>query len=195
MSQPAGFTALHADAVRALAEWAAPDAAQEQRCEEFLDVLLAHPDALWREGPPEHLTASALVLNAEGSHVLLTLHRKARAWFQFGGHFEADDTDIHAAATREAREESGIATLELAPGIVELSSHALSGSFGRCRRHDDIRFAAIAPAGVRHAVSAESDDVRWWPVDALPSAAGADLPALIGAALRHLGLEPCRNRC
>lgn len=189
MTLAPGFAALHDDAVRALGQWAAPDAAQEQRCEEFIDLLLARPDAMSREGPPEHFTASALVVDETGSHVLLTLHRKANAWLQLGGHYEADDLDIHAAATREAREESGLAGLELAPGIVELSAHDLVGSFGRCRRHDDIRFAAIAPPGSAPVVSAESHDVRWWPVDALPARTGADLPDLIAAALRHLGLD------
>ena len=56
------------------------------------------------------------MLDAAGEHVLLTLHRKAGAWFQFGGHYEPADVDPHAAATREAREESGIGDLVVAPG-------------------------------------------------------------------------------
>ena len=34
--------------------------------------------------------------------------------------------------------------------------------------HLDVRFVAVAPAGAAHAVSEESLDVRWWPVEALP---------------------------
>ena len=34
--------------------------------------------------------------------------------------------------------------------------------------HLDVRFVAVAPAGAVPTVSAESTDVRWWPVDALP---------------------------
>ena len=163
-------------------------ASQEGRRQDFLAHLAAHPGAMWKQGPPAHLTASALVLDATGDHVLLTLHRKADAWFQFGGHYEPGDGDVHAAATREAREESGIADLVVAPGLVELDRHALVGSFGRCREHLDLRFAAVAPEGARHVVSEESLDVRWWPVRALPATAGADLPRLVAAARRHLAL-------
>ena len=51
---------------------------------------------------------------------------------------------------------------------MQLDRHTLVGSFGACREHLDLRFAAVAPQGARARVSAESHDVRWWPVDALP---------------------------
>lgn len=188
MTLPTAYRSLHADAVAALEGWLAPDAEQEQRCREFLAVLAVHEDAMWREGPPRHFTASALVLDESGEQVLLTLHRKAGRWLQFGGHLEASDADLHAAATREAREESGLADLTLAPGIVELHAHALAASFGRCREHLDIRFAGVAPPGNRHAASAESHDVRWWPLAQLPAEAAPDLLPLATAARRHLGL-------
>ena len=52
--------------------------------------------------------------------------------------------------------------------IVQLDRHVLAGDFGSCREHLDIRFAACRHGLPRSAVSAESIDVRWWPVDALP---------------------------
>jgi 8-oxo-dGTP pyrophosphatase MutT (NUDIX family) len=185
---PAPYAQLHARAQVLLTSWTAPDPVQEARRQEFLAHLAAHPGAMWKQGPPAHLTASVVVLDAAGEHVLLTLHRKARAWFQFGGHYEPCDVDPHAAATREAREESGIGDLVVAPGLVELDRHTLAGSFGRCREHLDLRFAAVAPEGARHVVSAESLDVRWWPVTELPDAAGADLGRLVAAARRQLAL-------
>ena len=185
---PAAYARLHARAEALLTSWTAPDAVQEARREDLLAHLAAHPGALWKQGPPAHLTASALVLNPAGEHVLLTLHRKAGAWFQFGGHYEPSDVDPHAAATREAREESGIGDLVVAPGLVELHRHTLVGSFGRCREHLDLRFAAVAPEGARHVVSEESLDVRWWPVARLPDTAGADLGRLVAAARRQLAL-------
>jgi len=185
---PAPYARLHTRAEALLASWTAPDAVQETRRQDFLAHLAAHPAALWKQGPPAHLTASVLVLDPAGEHVLLTLHRKARAWFQFGGHYEPADVDPHAAATREGREESGISDLVVSPGLVELDRHALVGSFGRCREHLDLRFAAVAPEGARHIVSEESLDVRWWPVAELPDTAGADLGGLVAAARRQLAL-------
>lgn len=186
VSLPAAYRRLHADARAYLLTWPAPSTGQERLRQQLLAHLEAHPDALWRDGPAAHLTVSALVLDRDGERVLLTLHRKARAWFQLGGHCEPQDTGVHAAATREAREESGIEDLVLHPTLVDLDRHALAGSFGRCREHLDLRFVAVAPEGALPIVSVESLDLRWWPVDALPDGCGADLPRLIESARRQL---------
>ncbi len=121
------------------------------------------------------------------SRVLLTHHRRARMWFQLGGHLEPEDRSVRAAAEREATEESGIPGLRVTPVPVHLDRHVLSGDFGRCREHLDIRYAAIAPAGAEPRVSAESLDVRWWPVDGLPPGHVDELGGLVAAALRFLG--------
>ena len=184
----AAFATLRADAVSVLQRWAAPDAGQERLRRDYLDHLAAHPDAPAKAGPPAHLTASCLVLDPGGERVLLTLHRKANEWFQFGGHLEVEDTSVWAAARREGREESGIGTLEPLPHPVQLDRHTLVGSFGACREHLDVRFAAVAPPGARAVVSAESHDVQWWPVDDLPAGTRTELTPLVSAARRALGL-------
>ncbi len=137
-----------------------------------------------RGGPSAHLTASVIVLDAARDCALLTLHRRAREWFQLGGHYEPGDASVWHAASREAREESGIARLTVLPDIVQLDRHVLVGEFGRCREHLDIRFAALAPPDVDPQVSDESLDVRWWPVDALPEGTAAELAPLVAAARR-----------
>jgi len=179
---PAAYRLLHEDATRQLSAWRAPDPAQEELRTSYLAHLAAHPDALWKQGPPAHFTASCLVLDGTGSQVLLTLHRKARAWFQFGGHFEPGDQNAHAAARRETREESGIATLVVRPDLVQLDRHQLVGSFGSCREHLDLRFVAVADDDSTHVVSQESLDVRWWPTDALPPRTRRELEPLVAAA-------------
>ena len=127
------------------------------------------------------------MLDADGARVLLTLHRRAREWFQFGGHLEPADTSVHAAATREAREESGIAELTLHRQLVAVDRHRLVGDFGRCREHLDLRFGAVADASARPRMSAESLDVRWWPVDDLPVGTRRELTPLVQAARASLG--------
>jgi 8-oxo-dGTP pyrophosphatase MutT (NUDIX family) len=128
------------------------------------------------------------VLDPTGTRALLTLHRKARAWFQFGGHFEPVDADAHAAAQREAREESGIPTLVARPDLVQLDRHQLAATFGRCREHLDLRFVAVATADATHLVSQESLDVRWWSIDALPGLTRHGLEPLVAAARSVLNL-------
>lgn len=125
-------------------------------------------DALWRQGGPEHLTASCFVFSPDLGHVLLCHHRKGGFWVQFGGHLEPGDTSLADAARREAREESGIDDLELTSSrIVDLDRHDLHGGFS-CAAHWDVGFVAIVTRGTATATSDESNDVRWFPMDELP---------------------------
>ena len=180
----AAWHRLHDDAVARLESWQAPDEQQERLRREFLDHLHAHPDAMSKAGPAAHLTGSVIVLDEDGTSALLTLHRRARAWFQFGGHFEPGDASVWHAATREAREESGISDISAFPEIAQLDRHILFGDFGTCREHLDVRFVATTPRSAESVVSTESLDVRWWPVDALPEGTSADLRPLVDAGLR-----------
>jgi len=177
---------LHADAVRVLTAYQPVDRQQEVTRLDILSHLAAHPDAVWKSGPPSHLTASCLVLDDGLGRVLLTHHRRARRWFQFGGHLEPADRDVRAAAEREAHEESGLSRLRVTPVPVDLDRHRLVGDFGRCAEHLDIRYAATVSADETPRVSAESLDVRWWPVDALPDGRGEELEGLVRAATRVL---------
>ncbi|MEJ7831499.1 MAG: NUDIX domain-containing protein [Nocardioides sp.] len=160
---------LHADALTALGGWLSPTTVQEELRLRFVSHLEARPDGLTRDCRPDHVTASTLVLSHDLTSVLLTLHTKAREWFQLGGHCEPGDRTLAAAALREAREESGIDDLRLDPAPVQLSEHAVAfcGSHGDVH-HLDVRYLAVAPAGVAHEISEESIDLRWWPLDALP---------------------------
>jgi 8-oxo-dGTP pyrophosphatase MutT (NUDIX family) len=171
---------LHADAVRVLTAWTAPTEDQAELRDRYVAHLGERPDAMTRACRPDHLTASTLVMTPDGSRVLLTLHAKAQAWFQFGGHCESGDLTLAGAALREATEESGLSELEIDPVPVQLSEHAVPfcggppGPGERVVHHLDVRFLAVAPDDDSHAVSDESLDVRWWPADALPAgAAGA----------------------
>jgi 8-oxo-dGTP pyrophosphatase MutT (NUDIX family) len=143
-------------------------------------TIAAHPSL------ERALTASAIVLDADASHVLLTLHRKGGFWAQMGGHCEPGDATLADAALREAREESGIDDLRLVRDEpVDLDRHALSTAFGTCGEHLDVRYAVVAPAGARHVVSEESSDVAWFPYDALPDGC-VDISALITRARRTI---------
>ncbi|SDO62208.1 8-oxo-dGTP pyrophosphatase MutT, NUDIX family [Pedococcus dokdonensis] len=184
---PTGYLALRADAMTRLEGWDAPDAQQESWRKELLEHCRDHPGAMWKQGPPQHLTTGAIVLDESLGRVLLTLHAKAGMWLQFGGHFEPQDPTVLAAATREAREESGLPDLLLDPRIVELHRHhLLAPAFGRCAEHLDIRFAGVVGADAAYAVSDESLDVAWWPVDGMPPETEAELGPLVRAAQRLL---------
>jgi 8-oxo-dGTP pyrophosphatase MutT (NUDIX family) len=177
---------LHADALGVLRAWTPPSPEQEALRLRFVAHLEQHPDGVTRTCRPDHLTASVLVLDAALDRVLLTLHAKAGRWFQFGGHTEADDLTLAGSALREAVEESGLpaADLDLHPVPVRLDAHAVPFCWpGEEIHHLDVMYAAVARDGARHAVSEESLDVAWWPVDALPD---DHLVSFVGPALEQL---------
>ena len=181
---PEGHAELHASVRTTLHNYQPPDRAQSALREAFLGLLAARPDATSRSCVPGHITASAVVLSADRRHVLLTLHPRVGRWVQLGGHCEAGDGSIAAAALREATEESGIDGLTIIGGPVHLDVHPITCSLGVPTRHFDVRFACVAPQGARPVISSESRDLRWWPVDGLPEETITDLGARgrVGAA-------------
>lgn len=182
---------LHRDALKTLTAWVPPDAEQAALRDRFGGHLYDHPDGMERSCHPDHLTASTVVLSEDGTEVLLTLHRKAMRWFQFGGHCEPGDQRLVDAALREATEESGLTDLRIDPVPIHLHEHAVPfcGGTGQVH-HLDVRFLAVASLGAVPAVSEESLDVRWWPVAGL---AGPDAPPGASAEL-HDAIRRARSR-
>lgn len=165
---------LHASATELLHTWTVGSGADESIRESMLAFLGSAPRGCLREHVPGHITASAVVFSAGGGEVLLTLHPRVGRWLQLGGHCEESDETVAAAALREATEESGIAGLRLEPGLYGAHAHPITCSLGRPTRHLDLLFRITAPAGAVPVRSAESTDLRWWPIVALPQ--GFDVP-------------------
>jgi 8-oxo-dGTP pyrophosphatase MutT (NUDIX family) len=125
------------------------------------------------------------VVSHDGGDVLLNLHGKAQRWFHFGGHLEDGDATLAGGALREATEESGLAGLVVEAEPLHLSRHAVEFCDPRGTvQHLDVRFLARTSADVRPVVSRESLDVRWWPVDDLPTEE-PDMVEMVRLALRR----------
>jgi 8-oxo-dGTP pyrophosphatase MutT (NUDIX family) len=165
-----------------LADWPAPDPAQDSLRHAVLAFVHGRTDACRRECVSGHVTASAIVLDDSGTQVLLTLHPRLGRWVQLGGHCEDDDPDIVAAALREAIEESGVPDLRIAPDLAAVHVHPVTCSLGVPTRHLDLQFVAHAPAGAQIVLSEESEDLRWWPADALPPGTDYALAHLVSRA-------------
>ncbi|TDD51457.1 NUDIX hydrolase [Saccharopolyspora elongata] len=170
----------HADALRVLGDWRPADPQQDALRHAFLTLLDARADACLRACEPGHVTASAVLLDAAGENVLLTLHPRVGMWLQLGGHCEPADTSLAGAALREATEESGVDGLVVDPEPAHLDVHPITCSLGKPTRHFDVRFIVRAPEGAEPARSDESLDLRWWPLNALPE--GSDIGPLMAAA-------------
>ena len=92
-------TALH----DYLARWPA-----EHGCvAHFIELVETPGDPYVRERLAGHLTASSLLVSADGGRTLLTHHRKLGLWLQPGGHADGD-RDLGRVALREAEEETGL---------------------------------------------------------------------------------------
>jgi 8-oxo-dGTP pyrophosphatase MutT (NUDIX family) len=179
---------LRDSVVATLTDWRAPNPDQDALREAVLGFVLARPDSCERSCEPGHITASAAVFNAAGTQVLLTLHPRLGRWVQLGGHCEPGDVDIEAAALREATEESGIAGLRV-ERLAAIHVHPLTCSLGLPTRHLDLQFVVRAPADATIAISDESLDLQWWPVDGLPPGSDHAVDALVAAALAQRSLE------
>ena len=176
---------LHGSAVEMLTGWQPPDPAQDTLRHAVLAFLAARPDGCLRACVPGHVTGSALVLDHTGTHALLTLHPRFGRWLQLGGHCEETDADIVAAALREATEESGIDDLVIDPEPAALHVHPVTCSLGVPTRHLDVQFVVHAPPNAEIAVSDESLDLRWWPLDALPADCDFGLTQLADSARKR----------
>jgi 8-oxo-dGTP pyrophosphatase MutT (NUDIX family) len=127
---------------------------------------------------PGHFTASAFILAPAGDGLLLVHHAKLDRWLQPGGHVEAGDSDLLAAARREALEEVGLADLPCeVEGPFDLDVHAIPARGAEpAHEHFDVRFLFRAPHE-RHERSEESHDARWFALREL-DAAGFDASVL-----------------
>ncbi|MFL5953444.1 MAG: NUDIX hydrolase [Gaiellaceae bacterium] len=103
-------------------------------------------DPLSRDEPSAHFTASAFVIDGDCGHTCLVQHAKLGRLLQPGGHVEASDVSLEAAALREAHEETAL-TLELhpaAPRPFDVDIHQIPEQPGEpAHFHLDIRYLVV----------------------------------------------------
>jgi 8-oxo-dGTP pyrophosphatase MutT (NUDIX family) len=134
----------------------------------YLDHLANQVGGWSRDCLGAHLTASSLICARAEGKVLLTLHARLGRWLQTGGHIEATDPSLEAAAEREACEESGLTDLALDPSPLLLSKHEVPCGPVRTTYHLDVQYLVLANHLVDPNVGEESLDVRWFAHDQLP---------------------------
>ncbi|MGK5680992.1 NUDIX domain-containing protein [Actinoplanes sp. URMC 104] len=181
---------LHADAVRTLTGWRSTSDEAELARKRTLELLADGPVAMTRAHRTGHVTASALIVDGDG-RLLLCLHGRLGMWMQLGGHCEAGDAGLAAAALREATEESGIAGLLLDPDPIDIDIHevrcgAAESAPAEPSVHFDVRFLLRCPAGTREQISDESEKLGWFVPEALPAPLASGTARQIAPALARL---------
>jgi 8-oxo-dGTP pyrophosphatase MutT (NUDIX family) len=141
------------------------------RLQRLLLALPDHSEAMGRElagTAPDwgHLTASAWIVNADYSKVVLLFHSKLSKWLQSGGHIEDGETDLLIAAQREATEETGLVVEPIQTEIFDIDVHLIPEYWNTPDHyHYDVRFIFRADENQVPVVSPESKAVRWVSLD------------------------------
>lgn len=129
----------------------------------MLTLISREEDAFRRDVfEPGHFTASAFVLSPARDALLLIFHGKLQRWLQPGGHVEAADSDVLAAARREAAEETGLDALTLeVDGIFDVDIHRIPARpVEPAHEHFDVRFLFRAPS-LSHRAGSDAKRARW----------------------------------
>jgi 8-oxo-dGTP pyrophosphatase MutT (NUDIX family) len=114
-----------------------------------------------RRTTPGHLTASAVVVDAERRRSLVLMHSKLGRWLQPGGHAD-EDHELAGVALREATEETGIEGLAVMVPAIGAQVHEVDhGDALGAHLHLDVRFLVAAPPGAVVSGNHESTDLRW----------------------------------
>ncbi len=156
--------------------YVAADRTEAEHRERMLALLAGGEDPWSRQSfRPGHFTASSFVLNPDGTHLLLILHRVLGLWLQPGGHFDPLDKDLDAATRREVSEETGVVDMERLSGfsgLFDVDIHRIPANPGRGEpghEHFDLRLAFHARNSSIRA-SSDAADARWVRLEETPTA-------------------------
>lgn len=113
-----------------------------------------------------HITASALIVNKQKTHTLMTHHEKLGKWLQLGGHSDGDSNALNVAM-REALEESGLKTIKpISEEIFDVDVHEIPArKLEPAHFHYDIRFLFEADDTEGLCMTNESKDLQWIPLE------------------------------
>ncbi len=150
---------------------------RQEPFESFLDRNLS--EALYtRKNFDGHITASAFILDSALENMLLIHHKFLDKWLQPGGHVDATDESIMAAAYREMEEETGITAEEVQlhqldsyKGPFDIDSHAIPANDKKSEAghvHHDFRYL-FSYTGEKNIVIDKNESLafRWFSLEEL----------------------------
>ncbi len=142
------------------------DPHEEKMRKKIIRFIKEYDDCFERTLLIGHITASALIVNKQRTHTLMTHHQKLDKWLQLGGHSDGDPNTLNVAF-REAEEESGLTTIKpISEDIFDVDVHEIPARKTEpLHYHYDIRFLFEADDTEDLILTNESNDLRWIPLE------------------------------
>jgi 8-oxo-dGTP pyrophosphatase MutT (NUDIX family) len=114
-----------------------------------------------------HVTAATVLVDEHGD-VLHIRHKTLGKWLIPGGHLEAGDASLAAAALRELAEETAVTDIDGEMELIDIDVHPIPANPRRgegAHHHFDFRFLAWARGHQEVTLQAEEvTDYRWMPL-------------------------------
>lgn len=145
---------------------------QERADQALLLELLAKEDKLFlRESRTAHMTASAWVVNADRTKVLMVYHNIYQSWSWMGGHADGE-RDLLQVALREVTEESGVRHVKpvsediFSLEILTVDGHVKRGEYVPSHLHLNVTYLLEADEMDPLLVcDEENSGVQWFDLD------------------------------
>jgi 8-oxo-dGTP pyrophosphatase MutT (NUDIX family) len=159
------------DLIKLLEEYNPADLNEKNSKQRILEFVNSSDNFTNRNNPSGHITGSAWIVSKDRKEVLLTHHVKLDMWLQIGGHVEGEE-HVLETALREAREESGLRSIELiSDKIFDVDVHLFpqKGDFP-AHYHYDVRFLFEANENEEiNRQKEESKGMKWITLEDVPS--------------------------
>jgi 8-oxo-dGTP pyrophosphatase MutT (NUDIX family) len=151
-----------------LKEYHGIDAHEETMRLRIIEFVEHNPNCFERSLLTGHITGSAMMVNKQRTHTLLTHHHSLDKWLQLGGHSDGDPDTLNVAL-REAEEESGVkGIVAVSEKIFDVDVHVIPAKNEVPEHyHYDIRFLFEADDAQPLTVSSESKDLAWIPLNSI----------------------------
>ena len=149
-----------------------PCCEQEERDKAvILSYIEREEDAFLRSDLIAHMTASAWVVNAERTKVLMVYHRIYDSWSWTGGHADGE-RDLLAVALRECREETGVQSVRalsediFSIEILTVDGHEKHGAYVPSHLHLNVTYLLEADETEPLRICREENSaVAWFTLD------------------------------
>lgn len=141
----------------------------------ILDYINAYKDnILTRDNKIAHLTSSGFIMNKSLTKVLMIHHNIYNTWAWTGGHADGEES-LLAVAIKEAKEETGLETVELMSSkiasidILPVNGHFKKDKYISAHLHLNVAYLLIANETDSLSINKrETSGVKWIKIDEIP---------------------------